>query len=152
VILLNIDPWMIWVALILIMIVAEVITIGFFPITLAVGGLIALLVSFITDVIWVQVVIFLISSIVFFMFLKPLVEKLFPTKEGTKTAVDRLTGQVGIVVKEIENQKNTGQVRVSGEIWSARSKDGNNIKEDTKIEVLQVDGVKAIVKEVEKGE
>jgi len=149
---LNIDPWMIWVALILIMIVAEVITIGFFPITLAVGGLIALLVSFITDVIWIQVVIFLISSIVFFMFLKPLVEKLFPTKEGTKTAVDRLTNQEGIVIKEIDNQKNTGQVRVSGEIWSARSKDGNNIKEDTKIEVLQVDGVKAIVKEVEKGE
>jgi len=142
------DPWMIWVALILVMIVAEVITVGFFPITLAVGVLVALILSLFTDVVWIQVTVFLVSSITFFMFLKPLIEKLFPTKEGTKTAVDRLIGQTGIVISEIDNKANKGQIRVSGEVWSAKSTNDLVINEGSKVEIIQVNGVKTIVKEV----
>ncbi|SRR6056297_2424531 len=142
------DPWMIWVALILVMIVAEVITVGFFPITLAVGALVALILSLFTDVVWIQVTVFLVSSITFFMFLKPLIEKLFPTKEGTKTAVDRLIGQTGIVISEIDNKANKGQIRVSGEVWSAKSTNDLVINEGSKVEIIQVNGVKTIVKEV----
>ncbi len=143
----SIDPWMVWIVIILTMIIAEIITVGFFPITVAVGGIFALLVSLITDVIWVQVLFFLLISVVFFMFLKPLINKLFPPKEGTKTAVERLIGQTGVVISKVDNKKNVGQIRVSGEIWSAKSNDDDvAIEEDIIVEVIDVKGVKTIVK------
>ncbi|MFP4456381.1 MAG: NfeD family protein [Clostridia bacterium] len=143
----SINPSMVWIIIILAMVIAEIITVGFFPITVAVGGIFALLISLITDVIWAQVLVFLFSSIIFFMFLKPLINKLFPPKEGTKTAVERLIGQTGVVISKIDNKKNIGQIRVSGEIWSAKSNDDNVIiEEDLAVEIIDVQGVKTIVK------
>ncbi len=142
------QPWMLWLAIILVMVVAEVMTVGFFAITLAVGGIFALITSLITNSIWIQVAIFLISSIAFFFLLKPFIEKLFPTIGPAKTASDRLVGEKGIVIVEINNTQGTGQVKIFGEIWSASSYDDRIITKDTEVEVLSIKGVKTIVKEI----
>jgi membrane protein implicated in regulation of membrane protease activity len=139
-------PWMVWLAIILIMIVAEIMTVGFFSITIAVGGIFALVTSLITDLIWVQVAIFLIASIAFFFKLKPFMEKLFPIKTPANTAVDRLIGEKGIVIEDINNTLSTGQVKVQGEVWSASSYNNEVITKGSEIEVVVIKGVKTIVR------
>lgn len=41
-----------------------------------------------------------------------------------------------------------GQVKVNGEIWSAKTEDESIISKGTEIEVLKIDGVKLIVSPV----
>ena len=39
----------------------------------------------------------------------------------------------------------TGQIKVNGEIWSAKTEDELSIPKGTEVEVLKIDGVKLIV-------
>lgn len=41
-----------------------------------------------------------------------------------------------------------GQVSIDGMEWTARSEDGSEIKKDALVEVVAIEGVKAIVKQV----
>lgn len=58
-------------------------------------------------------------------------------------------GKHGIVVEEINYDKNTGQVRVDKEIWRANSEDNKTIKEGIHIKVTNINGTHMTVKEVE---
>ena len=75
---------------------------------------------------------------------RPLVKKYIrPKKEHTNA--DRVLNQTGIVVEEIDNVKATGQVKVDGKIWTARSADGTVIPYDSIVKTEKISGVKLIV-------
>ena len=65
-----------------------------------------------------------------------------PSKMNTN--VFSLVGKDGIVIKDINPLESTGQVKVSGELWSATC-NGNIIQKGSTITVVNVDGVKLIV-------
>ena len=48
--------------------------------------------------------------------------------------------------KEIDPFSNSGQIKVGSEIWSAKSVNDEKIAEGTEVEVLEINGVRAIVK------
>ncbi len=50
-----------------------------------------------------------------------------------------------IVTKEINNTNGTGKVIINGDTWSAKSSNDDIIPEGTKVKVLEIDGVKAVV-------
>ena len=54
----------------------------------------------------------------------------------------------GIVTEDIKRGK-YGEVRVDGKNWTAYSKDGKVIKKDEFVEILNIDGIKLVVKKVE---
>lgn len=142
----SIEPWMIWILVILVMTVVEIMTVGFFAFIIALGGVIALITTFFTDILWVQASVFLISSIGFFFTVKPFTNKLFPPKEAVRTGAARMIGQTGVVIVDIDNKLNEGQIRASGEVWSARSADACvRIEKDTIIKIININGVHAIV-------
>ena len=66
-----------------------------------------------------------------------------------KTNADRIVGQQGVVILEIDNQAAQGQVRINGQVWTARSQDPAPIPAGAQVEVVQISGVKAIVKPLE---
>jgi hypothetical protein len=66
---------------------------------------------------------------------------------GTKTNVDSLIGKEGKVVKTMDPFK-MGQVNVKGQIWSAKPENDETITEDTIVEVVEIAGVKLIVRVV----
>jgi membrane protein implicated in regulation of membrane protease activity len=81
------------------------------------------------------------------IYTRPLAVKYLNT--GTKrTNVDRFLGEQGIVIEAIDAVNGKGQVRVLGQVWSARTLNGEPIDVDTKIEVLEISGVKLIVQKV----
>ena len=52
----------------------------------------------------------------------------------------------GIVTKDIDPIEGKGQVKVIGQVWSAKSE--HPISEGTKVKVLSLEGVKIVVEEV----
>ncbi|WIV11710.1 NfeD family protein [Proteiniborus sp. MB09-C3] len=129
----------------------EAITLGVATIWFAVGALIAWVISLFDAPLWAQVLTFLVSSSVLLYFTRPIAQKVLKIGH-TKTNTETLKGKTGVVIKEIDNIQGIGQVKVSGQIWSAKSFDDEKILEDSIIEILDIQGVKLVVKQKSKGE
>jgi len=135
--------WYIWLIAAGIFFVAEMITTGFLIFWLGIGSILAMITSFITDSIFIQTAVFVISSVLLIPLTKPLVKKYIDTGKSTVTNAYGVIGKIGIVTVDIDTIEATGQIKVNGEIWSAKA--DTNIPKGTKVEVLKIDGVKLIV-------
>lgn len=136
--------WYVWLILAGVFVIGEVLTSGFLIFWLSLGSLIAMVISFFTDNIIIQTTVFLISSVILILATKPLVKK-FANIETVKTNVQSIIGKKGIVTKDINSIKATGQVKIEGELWSAIGKYDMDIPEGTEVEVNEIKGVKVIV-------
>ena len=106
-----------------------------------------MIVSFFTDSIIIQTSVFVISSVILIFATKPLVKK-FAKVETVLTNAKSIIGKKGIVTVDINSIKSTGQVKIDGEIWSAIGEDETDIPKGTEIEVLEIKGVKVIVRPI----
>lgn len=98
----------------------------------------------------VQILIFLILSTVLLFLTRPVLIK--KMKIGTeKTNSDGLIGKKALVVKQI-TEFEKGEIKINGNIWSAKSEDSSLIPENTQCEILRIEGVTAIVKIINKSE
>jgi len=105
----------------------------------------AALIALVCPYFWVQVVLFIVVSLVLLIFTKPIAVKFF-NKGRIKTNAESLIGQRAIVVSEIDNLKGIGEVTVSGLDWSARTEeDGLVIPEKAVVMIKRIEGVKLIV-------
>lgn len=74
--------------------------------------------------------------------------KIFNFKK-TRTNIDGLIGKIGLVTKDIDNIQSTGEVQINHDYWGAINYDGDEvIKKGTKVEILDIRGVKLIVREM----
>ena len=62
-----------------------------------------------------------------------------------KTNVDSILGSEGLVTEAIDNIRGTGQVKIGGILWTARSENGSPIEEGALVTVDRVEGVKVLV-------
>lgn len=138
--------WQIWLIIAGLFFIGEIITVGFLIFWFGVGALIAMIVSFFTANIIIQTTVFIISSAILLFATKPFVKKFVDVKP-TKTNAYSIIGQKALVTKEI-NPHSVGQIKIKGEVWSAESEDNETIPEGSDVEILQIKGVKAIVKPV----
>ena len=93
----------------------------------------------------IQWILFIVCSAVLLLATKPLVKKLTENKRE-KTNVDAQIGKATIVTQKIDNLAETGEVKLGGLVWTARSAFGEIIDENEKVIVVRVEGVKLIVK------
>ena len=134
----------IWVALTVILAIIEVFTLGLTTIWFALAALVMVFLSFLPIPIVFQILIFLAISAVLLIFTRPVALKKFRTGRE-KTNVDSLIGKYALVTKKIGEFDN-GEVKLNGQIWSARSENGSELNEGTKCEVVRIEGVHAIVR------
>ncbi len=135
--------WYLWLIASGIFFIIEIATVGFLIFWLGIGALLAMCTSFITDNLFIQTAVFVISSSILIPLTRPLLKK-FEKNDSVKTNAYSLEGKTGIVTIDINPLTATGQVKVNGEVWSAKAEE--NIEKNTEIEVLKIDGVKLIVK------
>lgn len=135
----------IWLAALVILLLAEALTLGLTTIWFAGGALIALIAALVGANIWVQLGIFLAVSLILLIFTRPAALR-YMNKSTLKTNVDSLTGEVGVVSERIDNLEATGKVKLNDVFWTARSEDGTVIEEGAVVEISRVEGVKLIVK------
>ena len=100
---------------------------------------------------YAQIIAFILVSGIIMFFVRPFAKKIAYQKT-TPTNADRIVGSEGVVVEEINDLSNIGQVKVMGQIWSAKTIDGTKLAKDTVVKVVSIEGVKVIVAEVREGE
>ena len=135
--------WYLWLIAAGVFFIAEMITTGFLVFWLGIGSLLAMITSFITDSIFIQTAVFVISSVILIPLTKTLVSKYIDNGKRFVTNAYGIIGKTGIVIADINTLEATGQVKVNGEVWSAKA--DTNIPKGTEVEVLKIDGVKLIV-------
>ena len=134
----------VWVVLTIIFAVIEAFTFGLTTIWFALAAFLMVFLSFLPIPLVYQVIIFLAISAIFLVFTRPIAIKKFKTGKE-KTNVDSLVGKHALVTKKI-SEFDRGEVKISGQLWTARSEDGSTIEEGIKCEVIRIEGVQAIVK------
>ena len=140
----------IWVALTIIFSLIEIFTLGLTTVWFALAALVLVFLSFLPIPLVYQIIIFLAISAVLLIFTRPVaVKKLKAGRE--KTNVDSLVGKHALVTKQI-GEFDRGEVKLNGQIWTARSENDTKINEGTKCEVVRIEGVHAIVRELSAGE
>lgn len=133
-----------WLIVLAVLIFIEIITLGLTTIWFAGGALVAFVVSLFFDNLLVEIILFLVVSLVLLYFTRPYVLKYFNPKR-TKTNYEGVIGKEALVIATIDNINATGQVSVDGQEWSARSLEGNIIEKGNKVKVQGISGVKLIV-------
>lgn len=135
----------IWLALLVVLLAIELLTLGLTTIWFAGGALAAFLAAVVGMNLTVQVILFAAVSVVFLIFTRPFAVK-YVNKSRVKTNADSLIGRTAIVTEEINNLAGTGQVQVAGQDWTARSKEeGRRIPSGVTVKIQAISGVKLIV-------
>lgn len=134
-----------WFIAFLVFLVIELVTVNLVTIWFAIGAILAMLCSLITDSVIVQGIVFLISSILVLVLTRPLMKK-FKGFDRIPTNSDRVIGKIGEVTAKIEKNK-YGEVKVFGNVWTATSNQVLNVGEHVKVKAI--DGVKLIVEKEE---
>lgn len=111
--------WLMWLILSGLFFIGEIITTGFLIFWLGVGALVAMIVSFFIDNLIIQIAVFVVVSIVTIILTKPFVNK-FISQKTVATNAYSIIGKTGIVTKDIDPIKSVGQVKIEGEVWSAK--------------------------------
>ena len=143
----GIDSLYFWLAVIIISIAAEAATLGLCGIWFAAGGAAALVAATFGASIWMRRRFVLLSAVMLLL-VRPLFSRFL--KAGRQaTNADRIIGQSAVVTEPIDNLAETGAVRVLGKEWTARTKDGTPIPAGTRVTILEIRGVKAIVQKTE---
>lgn len=134
-----------WIALIVVLLIVEAVTVQLVTIWFALGAAAALVARLCSAPVLLQWVIFVIVSAVALAATRPLVKK-FTAQKVQPTNADRCIGACAVVTEGIDNLSGKGRVKVNGISWSARSSDGTQFKKDELVTVERIDGVKLIVK------
>ena len=136
-----------WLALMILFLVAEGATAAITTIWFAVGALAAMLAAFFGAELWLQITLFVVVSVGMLLALRPLLKK-YITPKKLRTNVDSVIGSQGLVLEPIDNLAGTGRVKLGGMEWSARSENGEPIETGTIVKVEKIEGVKVFVSTV----
>ena len=91
-----------------------------------------------------QALAFIVSSLAALLFLRPIAKRHLRIPPHMRTGTAALIGTSATVLEQVS--RDSGQVKIGGEIWSARSYDEDQVIEPgAHVEVLKIDGATALV-------
>lgn len=135
----------VWLALTVVLVAVEAVTVQLVTIWFALGSLLALFSNMLGASVPVQIAVFVVGSVLSLVATRPLVKK-FLNGRVVPTNADRYVGKRAVVTESINNDMGKGQVTIDGgSVWSARSSDGKDIPEGERVIVESIQGVKLIV-------
>lgn len=143
------SPWLIWLLVACAFAILEMFTAGFMVIWFGVAALVSLVFSLIfPEAFAAQIIIWGILSVILLLFTKKFANKV--NANAVPTNVYSVIGKKANVIVEINGEKSTGQVKVDGDVWSAKTEEFNAIiPVGTAVEIVKVDGVKVVVKKID---
>lgn len=133
-----------WFIIFLVLLVIELATVNLVSIWFAVGALSSMIAACFIEDITIQIIIFIIVSVIALLITKPFVSKL-RIRKIQPTNLDRVIGSEGVVMKDI-SKNSYGEVKVKGSIWTAMS--DAEIEKGKEVKVLKIEGVKLLVEEI----
>lgn len=134
----------VWLALMVLLLIVEALTAPLVCIWFALGALAALISALFGAAIWLQVVWFLLVSLLTLWLTRPIAVKYLNSRR-VATNADRVVGAEGVVTEDIDNIAGSGAVKLDGKEWTARSAGGENIPSGAVVKGVRIEGVKLIV-------
>jgi membrane protein implicated in regulation of membrane protease activity len=140
------EEWVWWMLAAGVLAVGEIFTLGFFLGPIAIAATIAAIVALVGGGVALQWVAFIAVSAASVAVLRPIARRHLRTPLQLRTGTAALVGRPAIVLERVDDRG--GQVKIGGEVWSARSFDEDQAYEPgARVEVLKIDGATALVAE-----
>lgn len=136
-----------WLAMAVVLFIVESVTYQLVCIWFSVGAVFAMFAGFLHMPIWVQFLVFLVTSVLVLFFGRPLLKERLGNRK-TPTNADLVVGQIGVVLEDINNDLQTGRVKANGLDWTARAVSERVIPAGEKVRAIAIDGVKLIVEPI----
>jgi len=134
----------IWLIVLIFSVVIEIVTLDLVSIWFSIGALASLILAFTKVSTQIQIAIFIIVSLACFIITRPIATK-YLRGNIIRTNADRIIGKRAVVTKSIL-PNNRGEVKVLGNFWTAIALDNETIEVDEEVEIVTIEGVKAVVK------
>lgn len=135
-----------WLALLIILLVVEILTVGLTCIWAAGGALVAMLFSLLGVSVGLQIMAFLLVTALLLYFTRPFAMKFINAKREA-TNYESIIGRTVQIAERVSNIEQTGMAVVSGQEWTVRAEQENEIFEVGELaQVTNISGVKLIVK------
>jgi membrane protein implicated in regulation of membrane protease activity len=141
------DGWQVWLALAVALGVLELFSLNLILLMLATGAVVGMITSLAGLYTWIQVLAALAASVAALGLVRPAVIKRLHSGPTLVLGHDALVGKQGLVIQQVSSQG--GQVRIGGEVWTARPYDDDLVIEPgAKVDVFQIKGATALVHQV----
>ncbi|MGH2713152.1 MAG: NfeD family protein [Thermoleophilaceae bacterium] len=138
------DEWVWWMIAAGVLAAGEMFTLGFFLGPIAVAAVVSAIVALAGGGLALQWIVFTAVSAASLLVLRPIARRHLRTPMQLRTGTAALIGCPAIVLERVDGRG--GQVKIGGEIWSARSFDEDDAFEPgARVEVLKIDGATALV-------
>lgn len=140
----DLDPWLLWLIAAAVLGVLEAVTPVLIFGMLGVAALVGVVLALLGVPVAFQVLGFVVASIATVGVVRPIVRKYMRPKLSERSGIDRLVGQDAEVIQRVDARG--GQVKLAGELWSARAFDPTLVLEPgSTVQVIEIDGATALV-------
>jgi membrane protein implicated in regulation of membrane protease activity len=141
------NPWGAWLGIAMILGIAELASLDLVLLMLAAGALAGMGASLLDLGVWAQILAAALASIAMLAFVRPSFVKRLHGGPDLQHGFTALVGKEGVAVAEVTAQG--GQIKLAGEIWTARPYDEFAvIPVGAKVQVFEIRGATAYVHEV----
>ena len=139
--------WGIWVIAAALLAAGEVaasFTFVLGPVALA--ALVAALVAAVGASSEIQLTVFIVAAVATLALLRPIARRHLHTPPRIRTGTAALIGMRAVVLDRVD--ADSGQVKIGGEVWTARPYDEDDVYEPgARVEVIKIQGATALVQE-----
>ncbi len=136
--------WQTWLIVALLLAAFEMATLDFTLLMMAVGALAGCLMAALGFPLVVQVLTAVVVVMALLAFVRPPIVRRLHAGPTLQTGPESLVGKSGMVLERVT--AHTGRVKLSGEVWSARSvEEAAVIEPGHKVAVVEIDGATAVV-------
>jgi membrane protein implicated in regulation of membrane protease activity len=140
--------WALWLGLALVLGLVEVTTLDLTFLMLAAGALAGAGVAGVGVPLLLQVAVAVVVAVGMLAVVRPVALRHLRTPPALRTGTAALVGSGAVAVSRID--AHSGQVKLKGEVWSARAYDPSTVIEAGRnVEIMEIDGATAIVYESE---
>lgn len=137
----------VWAVFVVVTAIIELNTNDLVTIWFTVGGVCALVAALFKLNITIQVVIFVLVSVVAILLTRPIAIRM-QQKEIIRTNSDKIIGKIATVTIKIETNE-IGEVKVESRLWRAINNDGSSFEVGEKVIINAISGTKLIVSKIE---
>ncbi|MFE0025976.1 NfeD family protein [Amycolatopsis sp. NPDC059021] len=131
----------------IVLMIAEVLSGDFVLIMIGVGALFGAGSAALTGNVFIDVAVFAVASVGMLVLVRPTLKRRFLAGPDVRTNTDALIGARAVVLSTVDFD--TGQVKIGGEVWSARAMSEAHppMAPGVKVTVVEISGATAIVAE-----
>lgn len=136
-----------WLCAVVVFVIAEAATVALVSVWFIGGAICALIAASLGAGAVVQLALFVGVSALLLAFAYPAARRR-RAKKPERMNADRLAGQTALVTETIDAQLETGAVKVSGVLWTAKCRSGARIEAGQRVIIEQVEGAKLYVEPI----